>query len=132
MCEKDICTMAGVKEVEILEVKRPIIEDILSDIINTADNLGGLDIEKGREMSKRVCSYILLDVEKEKFEKVYPVLRLNDQVVYCDFTSGKYNLVLFVQGSYFNEIDRFIEDKISDLDGVLKIKEFPIVNMFDM
>jgi len=53
-------------------------------------------------------------------------------VIFCDYTSGKYNLVLFVHGNHFTQIDQFVEEKIVVLDGVLKVKEFPVVNLIGM
>lgn len=133
ICENNISTMEGIKDVQMLNVRKPILSESINEFINISDNIGtNSESEKGRDLSKRVCSYVLLEIEKEKFDKIYPVLRFNDQVVYCDYTTGNYDLVLFVQGSFFNEIDKFIEEKVSVLDGVLRIKEFPVVNLFDM
>jgi CheY-like chemotaxis protein len=134
ICQEKIAKTAGVQSIEILSVDKLLLEDSINSIINIAEEISGINtsIEKGRDMKQRVCSYILLDVEKEKIEKIYPILRLDDQVVYCDYTSGRYNLVLFVHGSYFSEIDKFIDEKVSRLEGVLKMKEFPVVNLFDM
>ncbi|GAB4294352.1 MAG: hypothetical protein Kow0068_19200 [Marinilabiliales bacterium] len=122
----------NIAEITFLNVKKPILEDSINDFINIAETLNQNSETINRDFSRKVCSYILLEVEKESVEKVYPVLKLDDQVVFCDYTSGKYNLVLFVQGSFYSAIDSFIEDKLSNLPGVLKIKEFPVVNMFDM
>ena len=46
--------------------------------------------------------------------------------------TGKYNLVLFVTGAYYDEIDRFIQEIVNTLDGVLKVKEYPILNLYEM
>jgi DNA-binding Lrp family transcriptional regulator len=73
-----------------------------------------------------------MEVEREKLDDIYPTLRLDENVVYCDYTTGKYNLVLMVTGSYFDEIDRFVSEKVINLDGVLKVKEYPIVSLFEM
>lgn len=132
---KNIKKMEGVKEVDFLEIATPILDENIRNIIQIAeDALSGSSTEygKARDLSKSVCSYILLEIEREKLDKIYPVLQLNENVVYCDYTMGKYNIVLFVHGNYFGEIDKFIEEKIVSLEGVLRVKEFPVVNLFDM
>ena len=133
--ETKIKKVEGVKSVELLEVSDPLLDndtkEILQDIEDSLKNESSFS-NKGRKMEQRVCSYILLDVEKEKIDNVFPILKLNDNVIYCDYTSGKYNLVLFVTGSYFNEIDHFISQKITSLEGVLKVKKYPIINLFEM
>ena len=83
-----------------------------------------------RDFKKRTCSYVLLEIENEKFDIVYPPLRLQENIVFCDYTTGKYNLILFVYGTDFHHIDEIIEQKISSLDGVLRIKECPVVKIF--
>ena len=132
--QNEIKEIEGVEDVTLLEITPPLLDESTQHIIQLAENVMGeeSDSPRGRDLQKRVCSYLLLEIEPEKLDKLYPVLRLTENVVYCDYTSGKYNMVLFVTGSYFNEIDKLVEEKIVHLDGVLKIKEFPVVNMFDM
>ncbi|MCK4765089.1 MAG: response regulator [Candidatus Aminicenantes bacterium] len=133
--ENKIRSIEGIKEVEYLEVESPVLDEATSEIIQAAEDVSAndsLEHGKSRDMSKRVSSYLLMEVEKEKLDSIYLCLRLKENVVYCDYTVGKYNLVLLVTGSYFDEIDKFVEEKVIDLDGVLKVKEYPIVNLYEM
>ena len=135
MCEAKVKTMKGVKSVDVLEVSRPVLDETTTAIINAAEDTfadESAEAVKNRSLDQRVSSYLLLDVEKEKLDEIYPTLRLDENVVFCDYTTGKYNLVLFVTGCYFNEIDRFIQEKIVNMDGVLKVKEYPVINLYGM
>jgi CheY-like chemotaxis protein len=133
MSEK-INATKGIKSLDFLEVSRPVLDDSTASIINAAENVLSDTAEghKNRSQDQRVCSYLLMDVEREKMDEIYPTLRLDENVVFCDYATGKYNLVLFVTGSYFNEIDRFIQEKIVNMDGVLKVKEYPVINLYEM
>jgi CheY-like chemotaxis protein len=134
MSEK-INALPGIKSVDFLEVGRPVLDESTAAIISAAEDTFSDETAaegKSRDMGQRVCSYLMMDVELEKLDSIYPTLRLDDKVIFCDFTSGKANLVLFVTGSYFDEIDRFIQEKIVNLDGVLKVKEYPVVNLYEM
>lgn len=125
----------GVKSVDFLEVGRPLLDDSTTAIIDAAEDAfseESTDSGKKRSLDQRVCSYLLMDVEREKMDEIYPTLRLDENVVFCDYTTGKYNLVLFVTGCYFDEIDRFVQEKIVNMDGVLKVKEYPVINIFEM
>ncbi|MCP5103471.1 MAG: response regulator [bacterium] len=125
----------GVKSVDFLGVDQPVLDESTHNIIKDAEAVLEEDdaiMGHNRDMSQKVCSYILMEVDREKIDTVYPTLRLDEDVVYCDYTAGKYNLVLMVTGSYFDEIDRFISEKVISLDGVLKVKEYPIVSLFEM
>lgn len=133
--EEKIRSIDGITDAQYLPVGVPVLNDSIKEIIESAgvtlsDDIQGT--EKGRTSEQSVCSYVMLDVEREKMEDLYPVLRLYENVLYCDYTTGKYNLVLMVHGTHFAEIDKFIENKIINLNGVLKVKEYPVINIFEM
>ena len=133
--EDEIDRSKEIKKADFLEIRKPILDENTNIIIQAAEealSVDNLKIGKGRNLSVRVCSYVLLEIEKEKLDKIYPSLRLNENVVYCDCTTGKFNLILFIQGSDFEQIDRIIENKIIGIDGILKVKECPIMNFLDM
>ncbi len=127
--------MPGIESVDFMEVDSPILEESVSSIIDTAEEALSEDITstgKIRDLSNKVCSYLVMEIEREKIDEIYPTLRLNENVVYCDYTLGKYNLVLMVTGRYFDEIDKFIQQTLVNIDGIIKVKEYPIVSMFEM
>ena len=133
--DKEIKGLDGIRESEFMQIEVPILNDNIKEIINTAGIAMFDDIpnmSKVRDNKKSVCSYVLVDIEREKLENLFPVLKLTENVLYCDFISGQYNLVLMVYGTQFSEIDKIIENKIISLDGVLKVKEYPIINIFEM
>jgi CheY-like chemotaxis protein len=130
--KEKILTMTGIKSVDYLEVSRPLLEESTHAVIDAAESMLSDTTVKAREMGNRVCSYLLMDVEKEKMDDIYPTLRLDENVIYCDYTTGKSSLVLFVNGSHFTEIDQFVQEKLVNLHGVLKVKEYPVINLYEM
>jgi CheY-like chemotaxis protein len=125
----------GISQAEFLPVGVPLLNDYIREIINSAgitlfEDTPGM--EKYRDYRKSVCSYIIVDVDREKLEQVYTILRLTENVLYCDYTSSHYNLILMVHGTQFSEIDKIIENKIMNMDGVLKVKKYPIINILEM
>jgi len=133
--ENNIEGSKDIKEAEFLEIRRPILDENTNTIIQTAEEAlskENLYFGKGRNFAVCACSYVLIEIEQEKLDKIYPTLRLYENVVYCDYTIGKYDLILFMQGSDFEVIDRIIENKIIGLDGILRVKEYPILNMLEM
>jgi CheY-like chemotaxis protein len=137
MVENKIKKLPGVKDVTFLPVDQPQLSESVANIIGTVDKALGRD--KGNpeaatnaNFSRSASSYVFLEIEREKLESLYPILYMNDQVVSCDCISGKYDIVLLMQGASFAEIDRNITSKIKPLDGVLRIKETPIIKLFEM
>ncbi len=135
--DNKIKKIAGVKEAVLLPVDPPQLPESVANIIGTFDKAlgrekGNPDAANNANFWKSASSYVFLEIEKEKLEQIYPTLYINDQVVSCDCIAGKYDIVLLMQGTSFAEIDRNILAKIKPLDGVLRIKEMPIIKLFEM
>lgn len=135
MFDEHVKILNGIEAAEFLPVGIPVLNDNIKEIINSAgislsDELPGMN--KIKDSSQSVCSYVLAEVERERLDDIYPVLKLSEEVVYCDFTNGSYNLIMMVHGTQFSQIDKFIENKIVNLNGVLKVKEYPIINIYEM
>ena len=134
--EMQIRAMQGVAEVSMLTVDAPMFGENVINIMGSVDKALGRD--KGEEMvasnqtaRTRVSSYVMLEVEKEKMEGIYPALYFNDQVVNCDYTDGRFNIVLLMKGTSFSEIENIIRSKFKTMEGVLRIKEYPIITLFE-
>jgi len=137
LVDNKIKKLAGIKDICFLPVESPVLSESANGIIGTVDkalgrNKGNGEAANNPNFWKSASSYVFLEIEKEKMENIYPTLYLNDQVVSCDFAKGKYDIVLLMQGTSFAEIDRNIQKKIKPLDGVLRIKESPIIKLFEM
>jgi len=125
----------GIEEIFTMSVKPLALEESLSKIISTVDEALGKDKfneDVDRRNPGNLSSYVFLEIEKEKFEGIFPTLHFTDNVVYCDITKGRYDIVMLIQGQSFEEIDRVIAKRIKTLDGVVRIKECPIIKMFEM
>ena len=129
--------LEGIKDICFLPVESPLLSESVNSVIGTVDkalgrNKGNPETMTNPNFWKSASSYVFLEIEKEKMENIYPTLYLNDQVVSCDCAKGKYDIVLLMQGTSFSEIDRNIQNKIKPLDGILRIKESPIIKLFEM
>jgi DNA-binding Lrp family transcriptional regulator len=134
--EKEIHTMAGVAEVSLLAVDTPMFGENVINIMGSVDRALGRDREENVVAANQgarpaISSYVMLEIEKEKIEGIYPALYFNDQVVNCDYTNGKFNLVLLMKGTSFGEIDGIIRNRFKTMNGVLRIKEYPIITLFE-
>lgn len=133
--DKEIKTLNGIKDAQFLPISVPVLNDNIKDIINSAGislsnevpSLGPI-----RDSKHSVCAYILAEVERERIEEIYPVMKLTENVIYCDFTTGRYNLVMLVSGTQFSQIDKFVENKLMNLHGIIKIKKYPVINIYEM
>lgn len=127
-------TVKGVADVTLLGVDTPVFAENVITIMGSVDKALGRDEateEAGQTQRIRASSYVMLEVEKEKLESIYPALYFDDQVVYCDYTRGKYDIVLLMKGASFADIGNTIKNKIKPMDGVLRTKEWPIITLFE-
>ncbi|MFA7229339.1 MAG: response regulator [Melioribacteraceae bacterium] len=135
ICDREIRVIEGVTASEFLPIEIPVLNENIKEIINSVGvslsseipSLGTI-----RDSKHSVCTYVLAEVERERIEDIYPVLKLTENIVYCDFTGGRFNLVMLVCGSQFSQIDKFIEKKLMNLSGIIKIKKYPVINIYEM
>ncbi len=134
ICDKKFKTIEGIRELEYYEISNPILDNGVSRIINDAGKLlsSAESYSPKRDFHNVVCSYILVEVEREKLDNVFTTLYFDDNVVHCDYTDSKYSMFLLVRGTQFSEIDDLLKNKIAILDGVLKVREYPIITIFEM
>ncbi len=133
--ENDLKSIEGISEIDFFRVEEPILDEGLMSFIHTANEILSIDTlnSSKREFHNVVCSYVTLNVEKSKLDILYPTLFFDDNVVYCDFTDSKENqLVLLIHGTQYSEISNVISSRIAVLDGVLSLKEYPIINIFEV
>jgi CheY-like chemotaxis protein len=136
VAEKEIMPIPGVVGITLLGVETPVFGEHVSNIMGSVDKALGRDkgeneVAANQTARTRVSSYVMLDVEREKMEAIYPALYFNDQVVNCDYTAGAFNMVLLMKGTSFSEIENAIRNRFRTLDGVLRIKEYPIITLFE-
>jgi len=134
--EEEIKTARGVSEVSILEVQAPLFSDNVIDIMGSVDKALGRyrgENEVGHNQQARtgVSSYVMLEVEKEKMESVYPALYFDDHVVNCEYAEGRFNVVLLMKGASFDDIGNTITNRFRGMEGVLRIKELPVIALFE-
>ncbi len=134
--EQQIKTMPGVAGVSLMTVDMPTFGENVINIMGAVDRALGRDKGENVAASKqaartRVSSYVMLEVEKEKMEGIYPALYFNDQVVNCDYTDGSFSIVLLMKGTSFSEIGSIIRSRFKTMDGVLRIREYPIITLFE-
>lgn len=70
-----------------------------------------------------VSSYVLMEIEKEKLDTIYPAPYFNEQGARCDCTRGKYDSIMLMKGLSFSQIERLSAIEFKSLDRVLRIQE---------
>ena len=135
--ENRIMTVEGISEAALMPVEAQTTIGNVNENIHSVGKTPGRDRGENERTdnlghAKTASSYIFLEIEKETGESLYPALCLNDSVAICDRTRGKFDIAMWVRGASFTEIDHMIQNKIRPLAGVLRIKELPVIQLFEM
>ena len=74
-------------------------------------------------------AWVFLDVEGAKIDAVRRTLIESGSVLKTLVSRGGCDLIALVEGASFSVVDRFITEKITPLDGVLRLKYNRIINL---
>ena len=133
--DNKIKTIDGISECVFHPIGIPVLNDFLKDIIQDS-GIASIEefqnVHDVRSIKNTVCSYVIVEVDREHLDIIYPVLKLTDNVLYCDYISGTNQLVLMLNGTQYSEIDKIVANKIINLESVLKVKKYPVINMYEM
>jgi DNA-binding Lrp family transcriptional regulator len=82
-----------------------------------------------KPLDQELCgAYVLVEVDPEKSEQIAETIDRYEETLDCVRAEGRFGLVVILQSASFDEIDDTIDDKISSLDGVLRLKEGRIIS----
>lgn len=85
------------------------------------------------ESSKSAKSYaecfLFLETDRQHFEDIFSAISVLSSVTSCEVASGQFSLVLRMEGTSFDALDKIINDKIRPLPGVLRAKESRIIKL---
>jgi CheY-like chemotaxis protein len=129
-----IKTLADIDEVVYCPVAKPKLETGIQDFINDYERQNSMSPQgnKPKRVPSSLSAYVLIEVEKSRFNEIYPRLYFLDNVVSCDTTKGKYDLILLIQSATFNELERVVREKIGSIDGIVRTKVLNVMNLFEM
>lgn len=137
LMKDNILSLEGLESCSFINIEKPVLSEVLNEIIGSAEDVLGKGRDEAIESTNRnfrrsASSYVFIEIEKEKLENIYPTLFFNDNVVSCDYTKGCFDFVLLMKGTSFSEIDSIVNNNFKSLDGVLRIKECPIIKLFNI
>ncbi len=76
-------------------------------------------------------SYIMVDIDKDAIQQIFTTVFFIEEVIFCDVIEGGTKLVGMITGhGAVGRTPRIIE-KISEIDGVLRVREAKVIKMLD-
>jgi hypothetical protein len=78
-------------------------------------------------LDEQAVSYLLIDVEADRLNRVYAGLYVTDEVVVLEADTHSSRLVAVVQSEDFAALRRVVSDRIRLLDGVAGVVEMKVI-----
>ncbi|HOP26119.1 MAG TPA: response regulator [Candidatus Sabulitectum sp.] len=123
--------MDGVKVLSMSTVERPKLDRDVDQFIDTYQKAVKQDAQAGARRQPGTMSYIIADIDPEAIQQIFTTVFFIDEVVVCDVIEEGTKLVGMITGhGSVGKTPRIIE-KLSQIDGVLRVREAKVIKLID-
>ncbi len=130
--QAQIAAMDGVEVVSTSRVDRPKLDRDIHEFIDVYRK--AVKVSALQKMNKPAAtkSYVIVDIDPKYMQQVFATLFFIDEVMVCDMVDDGTKLIgIISELGAFGKTPRIIE-RLSNIDGVLRIKQASIINLRDM
>ncbi|HRY61063.1 MAG TPA: response regulator [Candidatus Fermentibacter sp.] len=121
----------GVEVVSVSPVERPRLDRDVSEFIESYRRT--VKVQTGAEARRQpgTTSYIIADIDPGSIQKIFTTVFFIDEVIFCDVIDGGRRLVGMITGQGAVGRTPRIVEKLSQIDGVLRVREARVIRLVD-
>jgi CheY-like chemotaxis protein len=124
-----IAAVEGVEIVSMSEVERPRLDRDVNEFIKIYSDAVKQSARTSSSQYPGTASYIIVDIDKEAIQQIFTTVYFIDDVIFCDVIEGGTKLVGMIIGrGAVGRTPRVIE-KLSEIDGVLRVREAKVIKL---
>jgi len=124
-----IAAVDGVEIVSMSEVERPRLDRDVDEFIKIYSDAVKRPALTSPSQYPGTASYIIVDIDKEAIQQIFTTVYFVDDVIFCDVIEGGTKLVGMIIGrGAVGCVPRIIE-KLSEIDGVLRVREAKVIKL---
>jgi len=127
---EEIAKMSGVEVASMSEVERPKLDHDVDEFIK----IYAESVKRSGETSPGktgTTSYVIVDIDKNAIQQIFTTVFFIDEVIFCDVIEDGSKLVGMITGqAAVGRTPRIIE-KLSEIDGVLRVREAKIIKLVE-
>lgn len=128
---EEVKGIQGVKVLSMSTVERPKLDRDVDQFIDTYQKAVKQDARTGARRQPGTMSYIIVDVDPDSIQQIFTTVFFIDEVVVCDVIDEGSKLVGMITGhGAVGKTPRIIE-KLSQIDGVLRVREAKVIKLID-
>ncbi len=130
--QQNVSAVPGVDVVSLSRVERPKLDRAVSEFIDIYKRAVKGPAQANLLKPSATKSYVIVDIDKDFTQQVFTTLFFLDEVFFCDMVDDGTKLIgLISQTGALGKTSRIVE-KLSEIDGVLRVKEASIIKLIDM
>jgi CheY-like chemotaxis protein/nitrate reductase NapAB chaperone NapD len=126
-----IGSMGGVEVVSMSRVERPKLDRDVHDFITTYSDLVKKAATQTSAKRPGTTSYVIVDIDKDVIQQVFTTVFFIDEVVFCDVIENGSKLVGMITGESAVGAKPRIIEKLSQIEGVLRVREAKVIKIMD-
>lgn len=128
---KRVGAMEGVEIASQSAIERPKLDRDVDDFVKIYQKaVKGSSTETARRQPG-TTSYVIVDIDKDAIQQIFTTVFFIDEVMFCDLIEDGTKLVGMITGQgAVGRTPRIIE-KISEIEGVLRVREAKVIKMID-
>ncbi|MBT6614005.1 MAG: response regulator, partial [Deltaproteobacteria bacterium] len=131
--DSKVSQVKGIREIDWLPMINPDIDKVLRNFITVYEKQNKMSpsLEKLNRFQSSLLGYVFLEIDPSRTKDIYPQLYFQDDVISCDTTEGKFNAILLIHGTSFTNMNKFVQEKVRPIEGVIRSNLLPIINVID-
>ena len=124
-------SVEGVEIVSLSAVERPKLDRDVEDFINVYKKAVKQSAQSHLPKIRGTKSYVIVDIDKNAIQQVFTTLFFLDEIFFCDVVDDGTKLIgIISESGAFGKTPRIVE-KLSLIDGVLRVKDAKIIKLID-
>lgn len=127
----EVREMDGIKVLSMSTVERPKLDRDVDQFIETYQKAVKHDARTEARRQPGTMSYIIADIDPDSIQQIFTTVFFIDEVVVCDVIEDGTKLVGMITGhGAVGKTPRIIE-KLSQIEGVLRVREAKVIKLID-
>ena len=121
----------GVQVLSMSQVERPKLDRDVDQFIDTYQKAVKQEAQASGRRQPGSMSYIIVDIDPDSIQQIFTTVFFIDEVLVCDVIEDGTKLVGMITGhGAVGKTPRIIE-KLSQIDGVLRVREARVIKLLD-
>jgi two-component system, cell cycle response regulator CpdR len=127
----NIAAVAGIEIVSQSQVERPKLDKDVKSFIEIYRKTVKQGVQSQIPKMRGSKSYVIVDIDKDAIQQIFTTLFFLDEVIFCDVIDNGTKLIGIVsEEGAFGKTSRIVE-KLSQIDGVFRVKNAKIIKLMD-